>query len=91
MADINVQQSHTLGADKAREEVEKLMARMMEKMGLTIDWNGNHAQLKGSGIKKASIVLTDDQITVEITLALLAKPMKGMIEGKIRNKFARLG
>jgi len=91
MSDITIAQKHSLGATKAREETDRALARMAEKMGLVISWDGNQARLEGTGIKNARVEVTDDLITVDITLGLFAKPMKGMIEGKIREKFSKLG
>lgn len=89
MADIFVENPHGVTTEEALAYTTASMNRMAEKMGLEVDWKGNKATMKGTGVKDAWIEVDDTNVTISITLGLMAKPMKGFIENKIREKFER--
>ena len=89
MSDIHVKIPHGSTREKAREVSEKALAKMEEKMGLTVVWNGDKATLGGTGVKKGHFEVDETSITVDIDLTLLAKPMKSMVEGMVRSRFEK--
>ena len=90
MADVSIEQPHGGDQAKARAGAEKMLARMAEKMGVTAEWKGDVAHLTGGmALKSGTITVGPTSIKVEITLALMAKPMKGMVEEMVRKSLAK--
>lgn len=85
MADIDLRVPHDGDRGAARAAAEKGLARMAGKMGLDVRWDGDRAAVSGTGIKACSVTVGSAEVTVEVSLALMAKPMKGMIEQQIRH------
>lgn len=84
MADIRIRVEHGLARETAQRAAATVLAKMAEKMGVQAAWNGDEATLSGTGVKNGSVVVDDQHITVDVTLGLMAKPMKGFVEEKIR-------
>lgn len=89
MADIDIQVEHGTDRDKARAAAEKGLARMADKMGLKVEWSGDAATVAGTGIKACSVQVGDEAVAISVTLALMAKPLKGTIEQQIRSGIER--
>ncbi len=89
MADVSVQVTHSYTTEEAQAIVEKVLHRMAEKMNFSVTWDGNEASMKGSTLKKGHVVVDDSKVDVSIDLALMAKPMKGMVEGMVRKAFEK--
>lgn len=83
MADININKFHSLEISDARERLEKMAGELQSQYGIKSAWTGNTATLSGTGLKKGVVELTDSAINVQITLGMLAKAMKGKIEGQV--------
>jgi putative polyhydroxyalkanoate system protein len=71
MSKITIEKSHTLKPDEAREALKGFESDMA-KYGMKPSWNGNRAQLKGTGAS-GEIRIETDKIVVEIKLGMLAK------------------
>lgn len=84
MADIEIRVPFEVGRDEARAAAEKGLARMAAKMGLDVRWIGDRAEVAGTGIKACAVTIAEREVAIEVTLALMAKPMKGLIEQQIR-------
>lgn len=82
MADIELERSHTLGRARAREVAEEIAAKLKEKIQVTYRWEDDVLHFERTGAS-GFIEVDDDEVRVEVTLGVLLKPMKGMIEGKI--------
>ncbi len=88
MADVVVNQSHSLSQDEAKnrlEAFEQLLAKYMVKPV----WSGYSASLKGMGVS-GSIEVTPDQVQIKIKLGFAAKAvgvdptrLKGSIEKRL--------
>ncbi|MBN2717943.1 MAG: polyhydroxyalkanoic acid system family protein [Deltaproteobacteria bacterium] len=87
MADIKVTKNHSLGVTGARERLNKLAEELQKNYGIKSGWNGNVATLSGTGLKQGTVSVGDATVTVEITLGMLAKAMKGKIEEQINIAF----
>ena len=80
MSKIKLERDHGLGsADEAKALIGPVEEKLKERYGVTLDWNGNSAKIKGVGVS-GQFNLSDTQILVEIKLGLLLKPMARKIE-----------
>lgn len=81
--------AHGSTLEKAKRGTEKMTARMADKMGVNVSWDDNVCRLSAPVLKSGTIVVDDQDISVEINLGMMGKPMKGMIEKMIRQGFAK--
>jgi putative polyhydroxyalkanoate system protein len=88
MPDIRVERSHAIGKDAALAAALKVAERMKEKAQVNYRVAGDVIEFERSGAK-GRLVIADDKVTAEVTLGLLMKPMRGMIEKKIDEYFGR--
>lgn len=86
MADISISKDHAVEVSVLKERVEKLVGDLQSKYGVRYKWDGNTIILSGTGIKKATLEITDNKISIEIALGLMAKMLKGKIEEEISSK-----
>lgn len=89
MADINVKVPHGKDIATVQPVVATILDKMAGAMGFEVSWSDATATLSGAAIKKGVVAVDATNVTVEISLALFAKPMRGMIEGKIKEKFEK--
>lgn len=71
MADVNVVETHALSKDEAKARVVKFEDQLA-KYHMKAKWNGNEAELKGTGAS-GSIVVTDKDVKVNVKLGMLAR------------------
>jgi putative polyhydroxyalkanoate system protein len=88
MADIRVERRHTMGKDAALTAALRVAERMQEKAQVQFRVMGDVIEFERSGAK-GKIAVSDQTVTVEATLGLLLKPMRGFIEQKIDDYFSR--
>ncbi len=86
MADINITESHSLGAAEARKKIADF-EEMMAKYGVKASWSGNSAKLKGMAAK-GSIDITDDAVQVIVKLGMMAKAA-GVDPAKLENSIRK--
>ena len=90
MATIEIRKPHNLGRDAARAKAEEIANRLKEKLSLDWQWEGDSVLFEAKGGKakgaKGTLVVTASEITVNVDLPLLLRPLKGMVESKIREK-----
>lgn len=87
MADIKINEAHTLGAAEARKRIADF-EEMMAKYFVKATWSGNRAELKGPAAK-GSIDITDTAVSVVIKLGMMAKAAgvdATKLEGSIRKR-----
>jgi len=89
MADIRIDHSHGTDPQQAKQAVESALAKMVDKLGLDVQWSGTSADLHGKGLKRGRIEIDDAAIHIEVDLAMMAKPMKGKIREKIESGLQR--
>ncbi|SEM97612.1 putative polyhydroxyalkanoic acid system protein [Luteibacter sp. UNCMF331Sha3.1] len=85
MAKIDIRRPHGKTIAEARAVVDKVAARMNEKLGTEGGWQGDTFQFARSGVKGA-IAVSPADVHVTAELGMLLSPMKGMIENEIRQK-----
>lgn len=71
MADVKVKKAHSLSTTEAQQRLQSF-EEMLTKYGVKAKWNGNHADLKGTGVS-GSIDVSDKDVTVVVKLGMLAK------------------
>ncbi|MEZ4383991.1 MAG: polyhydroxyalkanoic acid system family protein [Nannocystaceae bacterium] len=71
MSTIKVSQPHSVSIDEAKQKVQGF-EDMVKKYGVSSSWSGNHATLKGTGVK-GSIDVSPSKVDVEVKLGLMAK------------------
>ena len=90
MATIEITKPHTLDRSAARAKAEEIANRLKDKLSLEWEWSGDSVlfEAKGGAAKgaKGSIVLRDGEVVVNVDLPLMLRPLKGMVESKIREK-----
>ena len=90
MATIEIRKQHNLGREVARSKAEEIAKRLEAKLSLEWQWVGDsvHFEARGGVAKgaKGTIVVRSEEIEVNVDLPLLLRPMKGMVESKIREK-----
>ncbi len=94
MATIEMEKAHGIGKDGARAKAEELADKMKEKLGIEWAWSGDSIRFeaKGGAAKgaKGTVQVSDSKIRVEVDLPLMLRPLKGMVEGKIKEKLDTL-
>ncbi len=94
MATIDMEKKHTLGKEIARKRAEELADKMKEKIGIEWAWTGDviHFEAKSGAAKgaKGTVSVTDTSLRVLVDLPFMLRPLKGMVEGKIKEKLDTL-
>lgn len=93
MATIDIKRNHNLGLDAAKVKAEELANGMKDKLGIVWRWDGNNIKFDApSGMAKGAtgqVTVATAEIRVEIDLPLMLRPMKGMVESKVKEKLDR--
>lgn len=91
MSTISVERNHGLNEKEALERVKVIVAEFANKLKADVSWSGNRATFKGKGFKGDAQV-TANNVSIDVDLGLLLRPMKGRIESRLeeelRSKFA---
>jgi len=95
MATIEMTKNHTLGNDGARAKAEELAKSLQAKLDLEWSWAGDaiNFKSKGGAAKGTTgrVKVSASSISVEVDLPLMLRPLKGMVEGKIKEKLDAIG
>lgn len=93
MSDVQFQQSHSLGLDKARELAQRWVEGAGAKMGLTCKTeqgaDKDVVSFERSGVN-GTMVVTGESFNVDIKLGLMMKAFKPMIEAEIAKNVSRM-
>ena len=71
MSNVSVRQTHTLSADEARERLKDL-ENDLQKFGVKLDWRGNTAKIRGTGVS-GSVDTDSGAVEVKLKLGLIAR------------------
>lgn len=85
-ADIVVVEKHMGTPDEARDKIASFQ-EMLDKYGVKPSWKGNHAKLKGLGVK-GTIDIDDENVRVELSLGMMAKAA-GVKADKLENSIRK--
>ncbi len=86
MADISKSASHQLDIEEVKKRVEKVAGDIAKKMGVKYSWQGDVCDLKGGGLKNGKITVTATDVSIDLTLGMMAKMMKSVVEKEIDGK-----
>ena len=85
MSDISRTQSHQLDPEVLKSRLNELADEMSAKFGVKCKWEGDTCHLSGSALKKGTLTMTGSEISIELTLGMMGKMIKGQIEKEIEN------
>jgi putative polyhydroxyalkanoate system protein len=88
MADIRVERAHGVSKDAAMQAALKVAERLKEKAQASYRVQGDTIEFERSGAK-GKIVVGETTIVAEVSLGLMLKPMRGLIESKVDEYFTR--
>jgi putative polyhydroxyalkanoate system protein len=83
--DIALEQAHSLGRAEARKRLAEVEAKLKERFGVSLQWNGDLAQVTGKGVS-GSIAISDTQLVVNLKLGLMMRPLAGQIRAAIQRQ-----
>ncbi len=88
MADISMSRSHELSSEQVQTRIEGLAEKLVDRLGGSWCWQRDTAvcELRGA---TARVGYDERSISIDITLPLLLKPLRGRLEGKIEEYFER--
>ena len=89
MADISMMRSHHLGLKGARVAADKMAEKLGEKFDLTGDWNGDTLHFHRPGVN-GTLVVTNHDMKLEVTLGFMLKMMKGPIERAVHEQLDKV-
>ncbi|MBW2276273.1 MAG: polyhydroxyalkanoic acid system family protein [Deltaproteobacteria bacterium] len=90
MADITMVKHHDLEIEVVRERLQELADWLKQKYGIRARWQGDSCLLEGSGLKKGVVAISGSEVKVEVTLAMMAKFLKGQVEKEIGKKIDKI-
>lgn len=91
MANINITYNHSLPIAEAKGRIELFIHEIQQQLGLSWEWESDQVVVFNSttgltkGIK-GKLTLNNKDVSVEIDLPIMLKPMKSMVEGQIKQK-----
>ncbi|MDJ0762470.1 MAG: polyhydroxyalkanoic acid system family protein [Myxococcota bacterium] len=90
MADISKNQTHSMDVEVLRPRLRDLADEMTKKFGIKAEWDGDTCHLSGNFLKSGTLKLTPNDVSVELTLGMMAKMLKGQIEKEIESRVQKL-
>ena len=88
MADIRVEKTHALGKEAALQAALRVAERLKEKAQIEFQVAGDVIELTRTGAT-GRLTVSDDRVIAEVKLALMLRPMRGLVEAKIEEYFTR--
>lgn len=90
MADISLTKKHGMELSEAQGKVDDIISAIENDFGnlvSDISWNSDRtvADLKGKGFT-GQFRVDESEVGIDIKLSLFAKPVKGKVESKIKEK-----
>lgn len=83
MASIDIQHPHTMAPAHARQAVQDVADKLVDRFGVECRWNGDILDFSRSGVE-GRIALLPGQLHVTAQLGFLFGAMRGPIEAEIR-------
>jgi putative polyhydroxyalkanoate system protein len=94
MSTIEIRKPHSLGREAARAKAEEIANGLKDRFSLDWEWAGDSVlfEAKGGAAKgtKGRLVVREAEIEVNLDLPFQLRPLKGVVESKIREKLERL-
>lgn len=90
MPKMTIEQPHSVPAEEARKRLEGLSSDLSDKYGLTSRWlSETECRVERTGATGA-IRIEAKRVVVDLDLSFALSPIKGKIEGRIRDELQRL-
>jgi putative polyhydroxyalkanoate system protein len=93
MSDVNYQQSHNLGLEKARELAKQWAEGAAGKMGLTCDYKEGSDQdtvsFERAGVK-GTMKVSGTEFDLQVKLGMMMAAFKPMIEAEVTKSLGRI-
>jgi putative polyhydroxyalkanoate system protein len=83
MPDIQLSQPHQLTQQQARAKVDEMTHQLESDLGLTTQWLDDHKLSFERSGANGVLTLTEQQVSVEVKLNFMLRPMKGTIEKEL--------
>lgn len=94
MATIEQRKSHAYPKEEARKKAENLAEELKAKLKLEWVWRGDTIDFEAkSGTAKGvkgTVDVSDKEIVVKIDLPFMLRPLKGMVESRVKDKLDKL-
>ena len=83
-----MRRGHELSSEQVQARIEKLAEKLVDRLGGSWCWQGDTAvcELRGA---KARVGYDERFISLEVTLPLMMKPLRGRLENKVEEYFER--
>jgi putative polyhydroxyalkanoate system protein len=90
MADISIKKNHSVDRGVLRGRLEELAKDLKAKYGIRYRWDGDRCLLEGAGLKQGTVVISATELTLDVTLGMMAKVFKSKIEEEIGKKIGKV-
>ncbi len=90
MADIERKQSHNVDLAVLRTRLDELADELKTKFGVKYKWDGDTCLLSGAALKKGFLTMSAGELTLELTLGMMGKMVKGQIEKEIDARIEKI-
>jgi putative polyhydroxyalkanoate system protein len=94
MASISLRRPHSLCPTDVRRRAEAVARRIELRHQVSWRWEGDHLRLTApTGIARGAsgtVTVRDDHVAIEIDLPLPLRPVKGLVEGQLRQRLDAL-
>jgi len=87
MADIDLNQTHSLGKASARTKAEGLVTTLGASYGIKGTWAGDVFTITKP--VEGKVTVSDTAVRVELTLGFAMRMMKGKIEEEVRKQLGK--
>ena len=88
VADISMRRVHDLEPDDVRSRIEGLAEKLSERLGGSWRWQGDEAICEARGAK-ARVGFDAESISLDVSLPLMMRPLRGKLEAKVEEYFER--
>lgn len=89
MAEISMRRRHGYDdPDAIRSRIEGLAEKVADRLGGTWQWQGDEAVCEARGAE-ARVGFDDESISIDVSLPLMLRPLRGKLESKIEEYYAR--
>ena len=89
MPEISMRKKHGFtDPDDLKSRIEGLAERVSDRLGGDWRWQGDEAICEARGAK-ACVGYDEEEIRIEVTLPLMLRPLRGKLEAKIEEYYAR--
>lgn len=89
MSTIQFRRNHQLGAERAREIAEQVVADLENRYGGAHHWDGSVLHFERGGIS-GRMQVADDMIDLNLKLGLAMRPFRASIESVVSERMDKL-